>query len=349
MRLGPVMLDLPGTRCDAADLELLGHPAVGGVVLFRRNFEDPAQLADLVRSIHAVRDPHLLVAVDQEGGRVQRFSAGFSRLPPAAWYGQIYARDRDRGRIAARLGGWLMAAELRAVGVDFSFAPVLDLGTANRTVIGDRAFAPGSEDVADLAKAWVKGCQTAGMASVGKHFPGHGGVLGDSHTELPRDERRFQDIRMADLVPFERLIHAGLEAIMPAHVVYPQVDGKPAGFSSFWLKRVLRGQLEFQGLIFSDDLNMAAAEAGGGYADRAEAALTAGCDMVLICNNRTAAEQIVETLSGADDPVAHLRYVRMHGRGGMGLDALRLDPRWHQAVRTLAEPLEGETLDLKFS
>ena len=346
MRLGPVMLDLKGTELDAEERELLQHPALGGVILFRRNFETPAQVADLVVSIHAVRDPHPLVAVDQEGGRVQRFQSGFSRLPPAAWYGELYRADRDRARRVVGLAGWLMAAELRVVGVDFSYAPVLDLGSGVSTVIGDRAFSPRPEDVADLAKAWVKGCQAAGMAAVGKHFPGHGGVAADSHLDLPVDNRRFQDILMADLVPFDRLIRAGLEAIMPAHVVYPQADSKPAGFSPFWIRRVLRNQLGFQGLIFSDDLNMAAAEAAGGYPERARAALGAGCDMILICNNRPAAQAILGALRDWDDPAAHLRYVRMHGRGGGPLAEVRLDARWSQAVRELAAYQEGEAQSL---
>lgn len=349
MRLGPVMVDLQGTSLDAAERELLRHPAVGGVILFRRNFADPAQIRDLVTDIHVLRDPHLLVAVDQEGGRVQRFHEGFSRLPPAAWYGALYHQDRERARRVAGLAGWLMAAELRAVGVDFSFSPVLDLGVAPSSVIGDRAFAGRPEEVADLGRAWIKGCQTAGMAAVGKHFPGHGSVVADSHTELPVDHRRFQDILMADLVPFERLIRVGLEAIMPAHVVYPEVDSRPAGFSPFWLKRVLRQQLEFQGLIFSDDLNMAAADAGGDYPARAQAALQAGCDLVLICNNRPAAEAILTCLQDHDDPAAQVRYMRMHGRGGEPLHRLRLDARWHQAVRELAALQPGESLDLNLA
>lgn len=349
MRLGPVMLDLRGAELDAEERELLQHPALGGVILFRRNFESPSQVAELVSSIHAVRDPHPLVAVDQEGGRVQRFQSGFTRLPPAAWYGELYRADRERARRVAGLAGWLMAAELRAVGVDFSFAPVLDLGSGVSTVIGDRAFSPRPDDVADLARAWVRGCQAGGMAAVGKHFPGHGSVSADSHLDLPVDNRRLQDILMADLVPFDRLIRAGLEAVMPAHVVYSQADDRPAGFSPFWLKRVLRKQLGFQGLIFSDDLNMAAADQAGSYSERAQAALDAGCDMILICNNRPAALEMLETLRDWDDPAAHLRYVRMHGRGGGEPAEVRLDPRWHQAVHALGAFQEGEALVLDFS
>ena len=264
MSLGPVMLDLAGFALTAEERDLLRHPAVGGVILFSRNFLEPEQIAALTAEIHALRDPHLLIAVDQEGGRVQRFRDGFTQLPPAARFGELARRNPHHARQAAEAVGWLMAAELRAVGVDFSFAPVLDLDRGVSGVIGDRAFADNINAVADLAGAWSEGARSAGMAQVGKHFPGHGGVAADSHAELPIDRRRFEDIQMDDLVPFERLIRRGLEAIMPAHVLYSHIDPRPAGFSPFWLKEVLRGQLAFQGVIFSDDLNMAAAAAGGG-------------------------------------------------------------------------------------
>jgi len=235
--------------------------------------------------------------------------------------------------------GWLMAAELRAVGVDFSFAPVLDLDRGVSRVIGDRAFGDGVDAVSDLAHAWCEGVHAAGMAAVGKHFPGHGSVAADSHEELPMDSRSLDDIEMEDLIPFERLIHRGLEAIMPAHVVYPEVDRDPAGFSAFWLGRILRKRLGFQGVIFSDDLNMAAAAAaaGGGYVDRARSARDAGCDVLLVCNNRPAALEVIESLRDHDDPTLHLRCLRMHGRGGLDRARLHLEPRWQQALRAVAE------------
>ena len=239
-----------------------------------------------------------------------------------------------------------MAAELRVLGVDFSFAPVLDLDRGVSGVIGDRAFADTINGVSDLARAWCEGARAAGMASVGKHFPGHGGVAADSHAELPSDDRRFEAIAMEDLVPFERLIRHGLEAVMPAHVLYPHVDARPAGFSPFWLKEILRGQLAFQGVIFSDDLNMGAAAAGGGYADRARAALDAGCDILLICNNRPAALEMVDALRHYDDPTIHLRCLRMHGRGGLDRAHLHLDPRWQQGVREVGALEEAVSLDL---
>lgn len=337
MSLGPVMLDLVGTELDAEEREILRHPAVGGIILFSRNFESPEQLSALSDAVHELRDPHLLVAVDQEGGRVQRFREGFTRLPPAGRLGELRCRHRANARRAAGEVGWLMAAELRAVGVDFSFAPVLDLNRGVSRVIGDRAFGDGVSSVSDLAIAWAEGARDAGMASVGKHFPGHGGVAADSHEELPSDGRSFADIEMEDLVPFERLIHHGLEAVMPAHVVYPRVDANPAGFSAFWLRRVLREQLGFQGVIFSDDLNMAAAAAGGSYAGRARVALDAGCDLLLVCNNRPAALEVIESLREHDDPTVHLRCLRMHGRGGFERERLHLDPRWQQGLRAVAE------------
>ena len=348
MSLGPVMLDLMGVELAAEEREILLHPAVGGVILFSRNFEGPEQVASLTTAIHDLRDPHLLVAVDQEGGRVQRFRDGFIRLPPARRLGEL---DRDHpvsARRAAGNLGWLMAAELRAVGVDFSFAPVLDLDRGTSSVIGDRAFADSANTVSDLALAWVEGVRDAGMASVGKHFPGHGGVAADSHTELPTDGRTFYDIERDDLIPFARLIQHGLEAVMPAHLVYPAVDPNPAGFSAFWLRQVLRKRLHFQGVIFSDDLNMAAAAAGGDYAQRARSALDAGCDVLLVCNNRPAALEVIDALRDHDDPTVHLRCLRMHGRGDFSRDRLRLDPRWQQALRAVSEleGLDAPNLDL---
>jgi beta-N-acetylhexosaminidase len=340
------MLDLEGVELSEEERDLLRHPAVGGVILFSRNYRDPEQLAALAAEIHVLRDPHLLIAVDQEGGRVQRFREGFTRLPPAARFGALARRNPARARQAAVSVGWLMAAELRAVGVDFSFAPVLDLDRGVSGVIGDRAFSDGVNWVAELAADWCEGARAAGMASVGKHFPGHGGVAADSHEELPVDQRRFEEIELQDLVPFERLIRRGLEAVMPAHVVYDRVDPNPAGFSPLWLKEVLRRRLEFQGVIFSDDLNMAAAAAGGGYAERARAAEQAGCDVLLVCNNRPAALEVVEDLRDLDDPTVHLRCLRMHGRGATDRSRLHLDPRWQKGIREVGMLEEAESLDL---
>ncbi|MCB2263605.1 MAG: beta-N-acetylhexosaminidase [Candidatus Thiosymbion ectosymbiont of Robbea hypermnestra] len=337
MSLGPVMLDLTGVALDAEEREILRHPAVGGVILFTRNFEHPEQVAALTAAIHDLRDPHLLVAVDQEGGRIQRFREGFTRLPPAGRFGALSREHPVKARRAAGDVGWLMAAELRAVGVDFSFAPVLDLDRGISRVIGDRAFAASAAMVTELAIAWRSGMYDAGMAAVGKHFPGHGGVAADSHTELPVDDRPLETLEREDLIPFEYQIRQGLEAIMPAHVVYPAADPDPAGFSAFWLRRVLRERLGFQGVIFSDDLNMAAAAAAGDYAERSRSALAAGCDVLLICNNRPAALEMIESLDGHADPTAHLRCLRMHGRGHLDRARLHLEPRWQQALHAVAE------------
>lgn len=343
---GPVMIDLPGAELTDTDRELLMHPSTGGVILFARNFSSPDQIWRLIGDIHELRSPHLLIAVDQEGGRVQRFRDGFTRLPAAARLYQAYPQDLAAARAAAHEMGWLMAAELRAVGVDFSFAPVLDLDYGVSSVIGDRAFAGQPGIVAQLGGAWMLGAREAGMVSVGKHFPGHGAVVADSHVDLPIDDRSFESMQGRDLQPFARLIGNGLEAIMPAHVIYASCDRKPAGFSTFWLQDVLRGQLGFQGAIFSDDLSMAAAENAGCYAERAKAALAAGCDMVLVCNDPAGAAEVLEALEGYEDPVGRSRMARLHGRPSRNLPRLHEDVRWRRAVKLAAEFEEAATLQL---
>ena len=337
MSLGPVMLGLEGLELSAEEQDILRHPLVGGVILFSRNYHSVGQLAALVSAIHARRHPRLLVAVDHEGGRVQRFREGFTRLPAVRRLGEIYDGEPARALRLARVTGWLMAAELRAVGVDFSFAPVLDLDRGVSGVIGDRAFHHDPETVASLAHAYMGGMQQAGMEAVGKHFPGHGGVAADSHQELPVDERPLVDIAAEDLLPFERMIHYGLAGIMPAHVVYPQVDSQPAGFSSRWIRAILRNRLGFQGAVFSDDLDMAGAAGAGAPPDRARAALLAGCDMVLICNDRQAAVAVLNGLPNAVDPVALARLARLHGRGRLTPQQRHADPTWRQAVRLVQD------------
>ncbi|RMG51580.1 MAG: beta-N-acetylhexosaminidase [Gammaproteobacteria bacterium] len=341
MGLGPVMLDLAGTDITAEEQDMLRHPACGGVILFTRNYESPGQLLELVRAIHAVRDPHLLVAVDHEGGRVQRFRKGFTHLPAASRIGQVWSSDRERGRALARTMGWLLAAELRAMEIDFSFAPVLDLAHGVSGVIGDRAWHRSPRGVTELAHPFMEGLQEAGMEAVGKHFPGHGGVREDSHLTLPVDERPLEELRQHDLVPFARMVEHGIAGIMPAHVVYRRVDDKPAGFSAFWLNGVLRHELGFQGAIFSDDLSMAAADVGGSFADRARLAIDAGCDMVLVCNHPEGAAEVLDALAGHDDPASRTRLARMHGRGGQPMGELQQTRRWQEAVAAL-EALEDE-------
>ena len=339
MSLGPIMLDLTGFSLLGEEREMLRHPMVGGVILFSRNYNSPDQLAGLVDAIHSVREPRLMIAVDHEGGRIQRFREGFTRLPAAELIGKDYDRNDRHGLELAEHCGWLMAIELRSVGVDFSFAPVLDIHKGISSVIGDRSFHRNPEVIADLGKAFMHGMRRAGMAAVGKHFPGHGSVTEDSHLTIPVDKRRFEDIQLEDLVVYERLIHAGLPAIMPAHVIYPAVDDKPAGFSSVWLKDVLRQQLQFQGTIFSDDINMAGAEFAGDYIERTHSALTAGCDMVLVCNNRDAVETILENYKYSPNPVSQARLIRMHGKDGIPYARLRNKTEW-QTVSNLVSKLD---------
>lgn len=340
------MLDVIGTELCAEDRDLLCHPATGGVILFARNFSSPQQVHRLITEIHELRSPHLLIAVDQEGGRVQRFREGFTRLPPAANFLQRADGNLTRARDSAREIGWLMAAELRAVGVDFSFAPVADLDFGLSSVIGDRAFADTPDRVARLAVAWMLGAREAGMVSVGKHFPGHGGVTADSHLDLPVDGRELDEIIGNDIRPFAHLIDNGLEGIMPAHVIFAACDEQPAGFSRFWLQEILRKRLGFQGAIFSDDLSMAAAEHAGCYADRARAALKAGCDMVVVCNNPVGAGEVCEAMHDYHDPVAQSRTARLHGRPARTLNRLCKDGRWRSAAALADRLCAEQNLDL---
>jgi beta-N-acetylhexosaminidase len=346
MTLGPLMVDVAGTVLGAEDRELLAHPAVGGVILFTRNCESPQQVRQLVDAIHAARDPHLLVAVDQEGGRVQRLRNGFTRLPPPGCLGALYDTDRTRAIHLAQTLGWLMAAEVRAVGIDLSFAPLLDLDHGVSAIIGNRALHKHPESVAALAQAYQSGMLEAGMAATGKHFPGHGAVAADSHLDLPVDPRLYEDIAQWDMVPFERMIHYGLAAVMMAHIVYSRVDANPAGFSRYWIKAVLRDTLGFQGAVFSDDLSMKGAAIAGSHTDRAALALEAGCDMVLVCNDRDNAAAVAESLEGYASPVSHLRLARLHGHVTPDLGELQHNPRWEQAVAAAGRCEAVPELDL---
>lgn len=332
MSLGPVMLDLQGLSLTPEEAEMLRHPLVGGVILFARNYASPEQVAELTASIHASQDRRLLIAVDHEGGRVQRFRDGFTQLPPMRELGRLYDDNPKRAKRLAENCGWLLASELRAVDVDFSFTPVLDLDYGESEVIGDRAFHRDPQIVADLAHALMIGMEKGGMAATGKHFPGHGAVAADSHLDLPVDRRRFVDMEGYDLVPFERMIHFGLAGIMPAHVLYPAVDpDNPAGFSRRWLKDILRGQLGFQGVIFSDDLAMVGAHGAGTPVERADKALEAGCDMVLICNDRQGAVLLLDNLRRDADPASLMRLARMHGKKSPDRPTLLADSHYRQA------------------
>jgi len=344
--LGPLMLGLQGCELSAEERELLRHPLVGGVILFTRNYHDPQQLRALTQAIGELRQPRLLVTVDQEGGRVQRFREGFTRLPPVRRLGAIYDRDRRRGLWLARLSGWLMAIELRACGVDSSFAPVLDLDRGLSTVIGERAFHFDPQAVAALAGAYVIGMGRAGMEATGKHFPGHGSVRADSHCELPEDPRELAAISAQDLQPFAELARRGIAAIMAAHVRYPQVAAEPASFSPTWLREVLRHRLGFQGLVLSDDLDMLAAAGAGTAEERAAAALRAGCDLVLACNDRAAACHMLDHLPPpVADPVTQGRLLRMHGRGRPAAERLQASRQWRRAVAMVSAGADDPLAD----
>lgn len=347
MPLGPLMVDIEGTELSLEDQEILTHPLIGGVILFSRNYVSREQLKHLVEQIHALRDPRLVVAVDHEGGTVQRFRDDFTHLPASAQLGSLYQDDSVQALKLSRDVGWLLALELRAIGVDISFTPVLDVAQADSQVLNHRTYHSDPQVVAELAHQLMLGMQEAGMQATGKHFPGHGGVSGDSHHELPVDNRSFADIYALDILPFERMIHYGLAGIMPAHVVYPQIDSNPAGFSPIWLQDILRKRLEFTGIIFSDDLSMSGAYVAGGYPERAHAALEAGCDVLLVCNNRPGAIEIIDANKPVSNPVLQMRMAHMHGRMVDELTAYTDNPRWIKtvdAVRLLHDeyPVEQE-------
>ncbi|POZ60933.1 beta-N-acetylhexosaminidase [Chromobacterium alticapitis] len=311
---GPVMVDIAGFALTEQERTRLSHPLVGGIILFRRNFQNIEQLRALTAEIRALRSPHLLIAVDHEGGRVQRFLDGFTRLPPMNVLGELWDQDQDEARRQAETVGYVLAAELSACGIDLSFTPVLDLDWERCAVIGNRAFHRDPEAVAELAEALQQGLGRGGMMSCGKHYPGHGYVEGDSHHLMPQDDRTLADIERDDLVPFACLAEAGMGAVMPAHVLYPAVDNQPAGFSKVWLTDILRGRLGFDGVIFSDALDMAGAAGAGTYVQRADAALAAGCDMVLVCNQPQEADAMLAGLVPPPQPKLEERLARMAGK-----------------------------------
>jgi len=334
MPLGPLMVDVEGISLERTDMQRLLHPLAGGVILFARNYESPEQIAQLTQHIHALRSPALIVAVDHEGGRVQRFRRGFTALPAMRELGRKWDENPHQARKLAQDVGFILAAELRAHGVDLSFTPVLDIDHGSSTVIGDRAFHRDPLAVVELARSLMHGLKEAGMSAVGKHFPGHGAVRADSHHEVPVDERSYADLESCDLIPFARLATAGLGGIMPAHVIYPEVDSHPAGFSTVWLKTILRERLRFDGVVFSDDLSMEGASVAGGIVERATAALDAGCDMGLVCNNPAGVDELCASFKRAASPVTLARLARMHGRAEpLSMVALREDTRYMDALR----------------
>jgi beta-N-acetylhexosaminidase len=345
------MVDVAGTELSPEDVDVLGHPLVGSVLLFTRNYSNPDQLGALTTALRAVRSPHLMIAVDHEGGRVQRFREGFTKLPPSRPLGRRFDEDRRDALTLTRSVGWLMASELRSVGIDFSFAPCVDLDYGVSEIIGDRSFHRNPETVAALAAAYLMGMRDAGMAAVAKHFPGHGAVVADSHVALPVDRRDFVDME-DDLRPYRMLIENNLPGIMAAHVVFPVIDDLPASLSRRWITDILRGELGFHGCVFADDLSMAGAVAFGDVVERARLGLAAGCDVLPICNDRAAVMAVLDKFkpTSLGSPASQARLVRMRARGE-GPVGLTADPHWLATVQrivnlTSAPPLvltEGQS------
>ena len=334
--LGPVVLDPTGLALTEDDRQRLRHPAAGGVILFAHNYESPEQLLALTDEISRLRDPELPVCVDHEGGRVQRFRDGFTALPPLRSLGVLWERDREAGRRCAHDAAYVAAAELAAHGVDFSFAPVLDLDYGASSVIGDRALHYDPNAVGALGAQIIRGFAAGGMRAVAKHFPGHGFAAADSHTAVPRDERSIAMIMKKDVAPYRAAIEAGLGGVMPAHVIYTKADSEPAGYSKFWLQDVLRGKLGFDGLIFSDDLSMEGASTAGGIPERAQAALAAGCDIVLLCQNPEGQEKLLDFLASTR-LAAPQRVERMRHQGGRDL---RKSVQYREALLLLEKLLQ---------
>jgi len=340
------MLDVEGLSLTPADRELLREPAVGAVILFARNYESPAQLAELVGAIRAVRSPPLLVAVDHEGGRVQRFREGFTAIPPMRRIGRQHDSDPGSAVSLARTTGWVAASELRAMDIDLAFTPCVDLDWGVSEVIGDRAFHRRPEVVAELSSAYCLGLREGGMVAVAKHFPGHGAVVADSHEDLPVDRRKFGDL-LDDMRPYEKLIgKRQLAGVLMSHIVYSEMDEMPAGFSAYWIQNQLRSQLGYDGAVFTDDLSMKATRKYGTMPARAKLALDAGCDMVLVCNDRPAASATVAALREYSNPLSLVRLARLHGTGHVMRETLLASDEWHAATEKLQHGLDVPPLKL---
>ena len=338
LKPGPLVMDLVGTGLTDTEARLLKNPFVGGVILFSRNYESPEQLSALNHSIREIRQ-NLIIAVDQEGGRVQRYKSGFTRLPAMQVFGKILLEDEAKAIELAEQCAWLMASELVATGHDISFAPVLDVDSHFSEVIGDRAFSADPRAVSNLARAFIRGMAKAGMAATAKHFPGHGSVKADSHLQLPVDERSMEQIKSHDMIPFVELANQ-YRAVMPAHILFPEVDSEPVGYSALWLRHILRKRVGFEGVIFSDDLSMVGAAQAGDYGDRAVKALSAGCDAVLVCNNPDGVQTVIEELTRRnwlrDGRLATLM-ANPELAEAVSLSALQSSSRWKVASQAIAE------------
>lgn len=338
-----LLIDIAGKELTIEEKELLEHPLVSGLILFTRNFYERAQIQSLVKSVRQSVKKPLLITVDQEGGRVQRFREGFTQLPAMQAFQTLCSTPQTQCRLAKE-SGWLMAAEMFALDIDLSFAPVLDLGHACKA-IGDRSFGSQLDRVIPIAEHFIDGMREIGMATTGKHFPGHGHVLADSHLETPFDERSKESIFQHDIQPFQQLIaKQKLSAIMPAHVIYTQCDSQPASGSSYWLKTILRQQLGFQGIIFSDDLGMKGAGFMGNFVERSEKALEAGCDILLLCNEPAG---VVQVLDGLKQPQhAKPKHINLMKRRSFSWDELTASPRWREATQRLSQ-LQNDWLEWK--
>ena len=346
MSLGPLMISLRGTTVDPDEHGWLKSPAIAGVILFSRNYESPEQLEELIREIRSVRSPPLLVTVDQEGGRVQRFGAPFQRLPPMRSLGYLYDTDPSAALRAAEQLAWLMAAELRVCGVDMSFAPVVDIDRGLASVIGDRALHHSGEVVASLAAAFLVGAKSAGMHVCAKHFPTHAGAVVDSHEALATDKRKYEEL-IDDLVPYRHLISRGLRAVMMAHVVFPDLDSQPASFSSWWINTQLREALQFSGVVISDDISMGGAVGLGTPAERAIAAIDAGCDLVLLCNDPDAVPGVIEALENRSHPASQHRLSRLRGEACPDREKLRSLSSWQDALATIDQLNAAPNIELR--
>lgn len=328
--MGPLMLDVAGTSLTAEDKELLEHPLVGGLILFTRNYQSPEQISELTRTIRAAAKKDILIAVDHEGGRVQRFREHFSKIPSMGSIWSLAQQNLELAKTIAKSCGSLMAIEVQAVGIDISFAPILDINSIS-DVIGDRSFHENVNYIAPLAEAFISGMQAVGMKATGKHFPGHGSVKADSHIDMAVDPRSFSDIEALDLRPFKTLIADNkLDAMMPAHVIFPDIDDKSVGFSRIWLQEILRQKLGFKGVIFSDDLSMQGASSIGGYVERCEAAQEAGCDMLLLCNTREAVIDVLDHANLTVDLMSAARIKQMLKSSTIDWQTMKADALWQQ-------------------